>query len=67
MKRSVVLKLVHSLLECELELDLDTRADNLLCHLEDIGMLPPIAQITRQDYYTTGHEFIGYFNKWEKE
>ena len=42
MKRSEVLKLIAGLYTVGIDFDPYTRADNLLCQLEEIGMLPPI-------------------------
>lgn len=42
MRRSEMLKLIESLIDCGREwADKATRAENLLCHLEQAGMLPP--------------------------
>jgi len=41
MKRSEMLKFIKGLLEIGREYPLDTQAENLLCHLEEKGMLPP--------------------------
>jgi hypothetical protein len=41
MKRSKMLKLISTLLDSGFDCDIETRADNLLCHLEQAGMQPP--------------------------
>lgn len=41
MKRSEVIKLIESLFEIAPNHDNNANAENLLCHLEELGMLPP--------------------------
>lgn len=41
MKRSEILKLIEGLFDIAHNHDNKTNADNLLCHLEAAGMLPP--------------------------
>ena len=61
MKRTEMVKLIESLLEAGSSwADMTTRADNLLCHLEEKGMCPP------PDLSTTG-PFGGHACQWEYE
>ncbi len=67
MKRSEMLKLIENLLQAGLDLDYETRAENLLCHLEEVGMLPPAANILLVNYYKDGESFTRVCNQWEAE
>ena len=63
MKRSEIVKLIEGLLEAGSSwATFNTRADNLLCHLEEKGMLPPSRiKITEDDSINC------ICNEWEKE
>lgn len=67
MKRSEVIKLISRLIDSGRDWDLETRADKLLCHLEEMGIIKP------PKYYVTGWDSMFdepmriYRNGWEAE
>lgn len=67
MKRSEMLKLIESVIDAgSHEYDKATRADNLLCHLEQAGMLPPRSKHTDPGHFP-GDSFEYELNEWESE
>lgn len=66
MKRSEVIELLTRVIDCRREEEsFETRADNLLCHLESIGMLPPeTVRYTDQD---NGNTLCSPENAWDEE
>lgn len=60
MKLSEMLKLIAGLYEVGTDFDPYTRADNLLCQLEELGMCPPPDP-------TTTSPFGGHACQWEYE
>jgi hypothetical protein len=70
MKRSEVLKLIEGLFNIAMagnnELPSDVHAENLLCHLEEVGMLPPSSKFFDPGHFT-GDDFSFYANVWEDE
>jgi len=78
MKRSEIIKKIQSLYELELvlypkESPSDIFAENLLCHLEELGMKPPAIYkrvITKRDAIDSRHSAFNYsqwVNQWEPE
>jgi len=67
MKRSEMLKKIESLLDAGRDwADLATRADNLLCHLEQDGMLPPNSGPGGYDEGPVD-SIIAFHCKWDEE
>jgi len=64
-KRSEVLKLIKGLFEVGTDFDLEARADNLLCNLEQLGMRPPLYSIKIDDSLLGTIEVLE--SKWEEE
>ena len=66
MKRSEILKLIQSVIDaCRNDYDVETRSDNLLCQLEQAGMLPPSIRLDVPE--SDGNNFIHYKHEWEPE
>lgn len=72
MKRSEILKVIEGLYNLELNLypknnPSDTFAENLLCHLEDKGMLPPTITVLENQYNRQEGTYGFEVNEWEEE
>lgn len=67
MKRSEILNIIKKTIDSgNTWADIDTRAENLLCHLEEAGMKPP-SYLKKDPGHFKGDQFKYDINEWEEE
>lgn len=64
MKRSDMISFIEGLFSLASGHDNNTNAENLLCHLEELGMQPPL--VNTEIKYTNGSA-VKLVSRWEKE